>query len=296
MPEQVCAVVVTYNRHALLRECLHALLSQTRSVEQILVVNNASTDDTARMLDDEFSQVSVLHLPDNAGGAGGFHAGMQWAHAQGYAWIWAMDDDGRPAPDCLANLLQHRNTAQVLIPLEQDSAGLRSSAGVWHGRVTDVPIADRTHPLPPGHYLFALVGPLFHREVLDRAGLPIKEYFIWYDDVEYALRLQRLGILSQVVPDAIMHHTFGVKREVRFLWQRKIRAYHAPWKVYYGARNAFYTITRFQPDVRSLHCLLSDQARWFIGDLLYEPERWTYARMRLGGLWDGVWGRLGKRV
>jgi glycosyltransferase involved in cell wall biosynthesis len=47
---RVCAVVVTYNRPALLRECLLALQEQTRTVDEILVVDNASTDDTRAML------------------------------------------------------------------------------------------------------------------------------------------------------------------------------------------------------------------------------------------------------
>jgi GT2 family glycosyltransferase len=175
-----------------------------------------------------------------------------------------------------------------------DADGHLSNAGVWRGRVADIPVDNTVEVLPPDHYLFAFVGPMFPREVIDRAGLPMKDFFIWFDDVEYALRLRRLDIRSRVIPAAIMHHTFGQKREVQFLWKRKVRTYYAPWKIYYGTRNAFYTITRFPPDGRSLWCLLRDQARFFIGDLLYEPERWTYARMRVRGVWDGIRGRLGK--
>ncbi|MDQ6623533.1 MAG: glycosyltransferase [Verrucomicrobiota bacterium] len=82
----VCAVVVTYNRRELLRECVAALLAQTQQVEKILIVNNASTDGTVEMLAAEFPtsrhpQMEVLTLPVNIGGAGGFRAGMLAATA-----------------------------------------------------------------------------------------------------------------------------------------------------------------------------------------------------------------------
>jgi len=72
MSENICAVIVTYNRKELLRECLKAVLAQTRPPEHVLVVDNASTDGTPEMLQEEFPQVEVLCLPENQGSAGGF--------------------------------------------------------------------------------------------------------------------------------------------------------------------------------------------------------------------------------
>ena len=93
MSDKVCAVVVTYNRKELLRQCLHSVLQQTRPLDCILVVDNASTDGTLDLLNAEFSNVEQLKLPTNTGGAGGFKAGMQWAYCKGYEWVWVMDDD-----------------------------------------------------------------------------------------------------------------------------------------------------------------------------------------------------------
>src|SRR4051794_12189716 len=104
----VCAVLVTYNRSTLLREALAALLRQTRPVERILVVDNASTDGTRSMLGDEFPQVDVLTLPENVGSAGGFHAGIAHAFGRGFEWIWTLDDDAIAEPSALAALLAAR--------------------------------------------------------------------------------------------------------------------------------------------------------------------------------------------
>lgn len=80
MSERVCAVIVTYNRKALLRECLKAVLSQTRPPDHVLVVDNASTDGTPEMLQEEFPQVEVLRLPETRAGPGvprGNEAGLR---------------------------------------------------------------------------------------------------------------------------------------------------------------------------------------------------------------------------
>ena len=96
---RVCAVVVAFNRSAMLFSCLERLRAQSRPLDAILVVNNASTDDTAAMVRREFPGVTLLDLPENGGGAGGFHAGMKHAFEEGFEWLWLMDDDVLPAPD-----------------------------------------------------------------------------------------------------------------------------------------------------------------------------------------------------
>ena len=95
----VWAVVVTYNRKELLRECLVALRAQTRPPDHVLVVDNASTDGTLELVSEEFGEVELLALPENVGGAGGFHAGLERAYASGAEWAWLMDDDTVPQPE-----------------------------------------------------------------------------------------------------------------------------------------------------------------------------------------------------
>ena len=79
----ICAIVVTHNRKEMLRECLAALADQTRQVDRILVVDNASSDGTRAMVEHDYRHVDLLHLPANEGGAGGFHEGMRRARADG---------------------------------------------------------------------------------------------------------------------------------------------------------------------------------------------------------------------
>ncbi len=295
---RVCAVVVAYNRAALLRECLLALRAQTRPPDVVLVVDNASTDGTRALVRGEFPGATVLALAANGGGAGGFHAGMKWAHAQGHEWLWLMDDDARPAPDCLGRLLAHARPNAVLVPVQQDRSGRQYGINVWRKRHIEA-TAEVTAGGQPvsGPFLFAFVGPLIAREVVSAVGLPNKDFFIWFDDYEYGLRIQdRTSAAIIVVPDALIFHDYGERtRQIRFLGRRSNRSEQPPWKTYYGTRNTLYTLTRIRCDPQELFLFFLVQLRVLIMDLAYGPERSERASLRLLGFRDGILGRLGRR-
>ena len=92
--KRTAAVIVTYNRKAMLQRCLRALCTQTAGVPELWVIDNASTDGTAEL-------VAQLNLPTmhyyntgkNLGGAGGFACGIQQAACSGAEYLWIMDDD-----------------------------------------------------------------------------------------------------------------------------------------------------------------------------------------------------------
>ncbi len=302
---RVCAIVVTYNRAGLLRACLLALEAQTRAVDAVLVVDNASTDGTRGLVRGEFPGATVLALAANGGGAGGFHAGMKWAYGRGYDWLWLMDDDARPAADCLGRLLAHARPDAVLVPVQQATVegGLYGISAWQHAADVDVEVtADVVAQGRPvsGPFVFRFVGPLIARGVVSAVGLPNKDFFIWFDDIEYALRIQRqAGLAIVAVPDARIFHLPGFRgelREARFLGRRSVRTPPPIWKTYYGARNHFYVVVRTRRNLWDILRNLLIHLRLIIGELAYEPDRWERARMHLLGLFDGALGRLGKRI
>ncbi len=205
-------MVVTYNRLSLLRECLGALAAQTRRPDEVLVIDNASSDGTAAAVAAAFPWVRLQVLSSNEGGAGGFHEGLCSAHAAGAEWVWLMDDDTIPQPEALARLLE----APSRLPAE-DPPVLLASRAVWDD--------GQLHPMnAPGFErddvsrvvagcerglmplrTATFVSLLVHRNAVDRYGLPFKHYFIWSDDIEYTARILRHE-RGYLVPTSIVHH------------------------------------------------------------------------------------------
>ncbi|WP_458109157.1 glycosyltransferase [Arthrobacter sp. R3-55] len=216
----VVAVVVTYNRHELLQTTLAGIAAGTRVPDAVVVVDNASTDGTAGYLRDYQGPLvtDVVTLNTNVGGAGGFVVGMERALLDhGADHVWIMDDDTEPQPAALAEALE------VSAAYEQetgDTPAFIASRVVW----TD----GRDHPMnrmrprlgasEEARSAAARVGAtqirsasfvsvLIRADEIRKHGLPIADYFIWNDDLEYTARVSRKAKALTTQASVANHHT-----------------------------------------------------------------------------------------
>jgi rhamnopyranosyl-N-acetylglucosaminyl-diphospho-decaprenol beta-1,3/1,4-galactofuranosyltransferase len=213
---RIVAVVVTWNRSALLERIVRAIAVQTTPPDLLLVVDNASTDDTpevtARLADELAVPMRALRMPRNSGGAGGFHAGMAAAMDEGADLLWLMDDDGLPPPTCLTDLLEHVDDFDFLGPaVVAEHAPERLCFPIrLPGRARVVhELADVEEVASEGLLRDVVIpfnGVLVSRELVERIGLPREEFFIWGDDVEYLWRAREAGArVATVVGSRFAH-------------------------------------------------------------------------------------------
>ncbi|WP_454811024.1 glycosyltransferase [Paenarthrobacter nitroguajacolicus] len=216
----VVAVVVTYNRRELLQTTLEGIVAGTRVPDAVVIVDNASTDGTAEFLQQYQSPVTidVVSLNTNVGGAGGFVVGMERAVLDhGADHVWIMDDDTEPQANALREALDVSESYQQETG---EAPAFIASRVVW----TD----GRDHPMnrmrprmgasEDQRSVAARLGATQIRSasfvsVLIRAGeikqhgLPIADYFIWNDDLEYTARISRRGTALTTNASVANHHT-----------------------------------------------------------------------------------------
>ena len=238
---RIAAVVVTRNRLALLQECLAALRAQTRVVDEIFIIDNASDDGTRDYLDAQ-TDLIVIHQ-GNLGGAGGFHRGIKESYRAGYDWFWCMDDDTVPYLDALENLC-------AAPAFEEESAGYLGSIVRWtdgtlhrmnmdsEHRGTDISWYDTVlQDKCVANEISTFVSILISRRAVVGVGLPLKEFFIWSDDIEYTYRISsefpcyhvldsvaihktphnKNGNLSTIAPGDVWKLRFGLRNQVAFM-------------------------------------------------------------------------------
>src|SRR5580704_12788106 len=93
----IASLTVAYNGAAVLPRQLNALRRQTHKLDEIIVVDNASSDDSVHLLEAEFPEVTILRQPSNVGVGGGLSIGLEYAARQKkYDWIWLFDQDSIP--------------------------------------------------------------------------------------------------------------------------------------------------------------------------------------------------------
>jgi GT2 family glycosyltransferase len=206
---------VTYNRKELLTQCIRQILAQKDAGCDVLVVDNASTDGTAEAvarIEDE--RVTYLNTGANLGGAGGFNLGVRYAVEHAYRRIWLMDDDVLPREDALARLC----AADSLV---NGDFGWLSSVALWidgtECRMNRQKLMKayylKMDLLPKGMILAeqaTFVSLFLNGDVVRQAGLPIKEFFIWGDDIEYTRRIAvREQKLCYLVCDSVVTHAMS---------------------------------------------------------------------------------------
>jgi len=237
----VAAVVVTFNRLEKLKTVIASIEAQTHPVQTLFVIDNASTDATAQYLAGLQTTVplQVVTMERNTGGAGGFAEGMLHGYASGADHVWIMDDDCYPTPTALEALI----------------AGFDGAVAELGGDVpfacsvvefTDGSICEMNNPVPTwdwGRLLVkgqrsvmvtacSFVSVLVPRWAIARYGMPYRDYFIWFDDREYTLRLTRVCPGVQVL-DSVVIHDMGDNRGVNFAMVDA----KSLWKFAYGVRN-----------------------------------------------------------
>ncbi len=244
--KKIAAIVVTYNRCELLKECINALRNSTVPVD-ILVVDNASTDDTAEAVQTFLPAggISYFNTQENIGGAGGFHFGIKKAYELEFDYFWLMDDDTIVQPDTLELLLEADGKLKgeygflSSLALWKDGTdcfmNYHTIARDWNGEKNR--LRDGILKVESATFVSFFVK----REVVQQIGLPIKEYFIWGDDTEYS------GRIAAEYPCYLVSDSYVIHKMEQNIPSGKITDISDMGRIermYYSVRNDYCTFRR----------------------------------------------------
>lgn len=248
MDNNIGVVLVTYNRLDCLKKALNCYEIQTVRPSYLLVIDNHSTDGTAEFLDKWLNVTDdihkrVIHLETNTGGSGGFYTGLTNAMELSAEWIWVADDDAFPEMNAFENILHFYEIYQ-----KKDEIAALCGAVINNGsydlqhrrRMIKNKLKLYSMPADYDEYnknafeinVFSYVGTMIKRNILEKAGLPEKNYFIYFDDSEHSLRVNRVGKII-CVPSAEIIHDTGVNSVGEY-----------SWKTYYRYRNELLMIKK----------------------------------------------------
>ena len=287
----VTAVVVTYNRLILLQECIAAIRAQTFIPTNILIVNNSSTDGTGEWL--KLQQDVISFQQPNKGGAWGFYTGIKEAYKMNADWVWIMDDDTIPEPAALQNLVDALQYEKA-----DDEFGFLSSKVIWTDgnlHLMNVPALKKDfkeaslsyysqNGIQPVNYN-SFVSILIKRNAIQQAGLPIKEFFIWNDDIEYTQRIIHRGFIGAMVETSIVVHKTPVNYTSDIFADSKKNL----WKYRYGLRNDLYIRRHYKGYGSFLRNIFK---RMFVLPFKIlsgrNTDRWAFVKMTWLSTWEAL--------
>lgn len=286
----VNCVIVTYNRIVLLKECIGAVLEQTVPVKKIFIVNNASTDGTGEYLASlTVSNIEIINLPENTGGAGGFNTGLKRSVEASADWAWLMDDDTIPSPTALEKLVQ--------------KSGVVPKTGFLYSRVLYI---DETvhkmnshcpekflHGIAYSQYIdqgiiliksCSFVSCLINQDVIRQVGYPIADFFIWCDDLEYSQRIIKTGYFGVFVPESTVIHKTAQNYDPSIKYAPREEF----WKFFYGQRNEVYLLRREEPAVKFVYLYIKQTLKKIVQCLYNKNGRFKLLLIILRGRFLGL--------
>ncbi|WP_138472645.1 glycosyltransferase family 2 protein [Poseidonocella sp. HB161398] len=283
VPGTIAAILVNYNSGSQLSQALQSLAAQSRPPDEIVVVDNGSTDGSLGLVDwQRHPAIRLVCLSDNRGFAAASNAAARIARAE---WLAMLNCDAAAAPDWLEALsaaaARHPDcaifaSAQALMdrPAMIDGAGdVYSVTGLaWrggHGR----PVAGM--PREGRCFAACAAGAFISRRVFQELGGFEESFFCYLEDVDFAYRARLAGHDCLFVPSArILHRGGGCSGPV------------SDWTMRISSRNRLHLYLRNTP-------LLLLLATWplfglGLGLSVLQGLRHRRGRAVLGGLAEGL--------
>ncbi len=220
---RVAAIVVNYRTPQLTLDCVDSLLRSTGVLPSVIVIDNASGDDSVHRLRDRLHGrlgVSVHARSVNDGYTGGNNAGFELARAAGARFAFALNSDTIVAPDCLQLLVDEMESDPRLALVHPriffgDAPELLwfggSTFSLWTGHPVHVGLRrPESHGWQARRDLpYATGCALLIR--LDACAAPVFDanLFAYAEDLDLSLRVRRAGKRIRYVPDALVWHFEG---------------------------------------------------------------------------------------
>lgn len=294
----VCAVIVSFNPSPAVLKTIESL---SREFGLVVVVDNGSPENQVSELRQQARSGNVELVPNesNQGIAAALNTGVRMADRRGFQWAVLLDQDSRPEPRMVEELLRvharhpHQKSLAMVVPsfhhphLQVEARFLRARVGKLFERVRcdGEMLEDVTIAISSG----ALIEP---RLVLALGGFR-EDYFIDYVDTEFCLRARSKSYQIVAACRAQLSHRLGDRRHAR-LWKCSLYpTYHSPDRWYYIGRNRILTIRKY--GLQFPHWLTYDLLAGVYGVsrmLLTESNRTEKLSQLARGTIDGILGKM----
>jgi GT2 family glycosyltransferase len=219
MTPEVTIIVLNWNKALDTIECLQTVTRLDHPAYRVVVVDNGSTDDSVQKIRRKHPGVTLLETGQNLGYAGGNNAGIRYALAQGAEYICILNNDVKVAPDFLTPLLaafDGGGEVGVVTPLiaEMDEPEKVWALGQridWQtGTVMRIHAGEALTSLRARGPIEADIASgtvmLVTREVLECVGLFDEAFYLYYEEVDWCLRVRRAGYQVLTVPSSVVWH------------------------------------------------------------------------------------------
>lgn len=244
----VYVLILNWNSHGYTVRCIESLQALDYPNYRIVIIDNASADESEPILRARFPELAFIQTGANLGYAGGNNRGIAYALAQGAEYIWLLNVDTHVDCRALCTLVEamENNVRAGLAGSKiyyMDSQRIAYAGGCvdfWRGSTFhrgDTEIDTGQYDQPAQVDFVTGCSLIVRSSVIREVGPLIESYFLYFEDIEWSLRVHKAGFELLFVPASVVWHKEGGTSGGRT----------NPDVIYYAARNNLYLIEQHFP-------------------------------------------------
>ena len=241
MAKEVSIITINYNGLKDTCELMESLPIDDASLE-VIVVDNASKEDEASVIEQRFPQVKVIRSQQNLGFAGGNNLGIKAASGK-YLYFLNNDTTAADAYKPLIDRLEQSEKIGMVCPKIRFSWGNQPIQFAGYTPLSPITLRNRSigfgeedcgqydtpHATPYAHGAAMMVK----REAIDKAGTMPECYFLYYEELDWSMMMRRCGYEIWYEPAVTIYH-----KESRTTGQ------DSPLRTYFITRNRLLFVSR----------------------------------------------------
>ncbi len=217
MPK-VTIILVNWNNRVDTLDCLRSLKSLTYPNFEVVIVDNGSTDDSARAIKEAYPDIAMMEMGENLGFTGGNNAGIRYALRNNSDYVLLLNNDTVVDPGFLDALVKVAESDSKIGVVGPKIYYLREPKKIWYlgGRIDywrGETIAIGSNEVDDGRYVVPEDTDLINgcallakREVFEKVGLLYEPMFCYLEENDFCARVKRHGYRLLYVPEAVIWH------------------------------------------------------------------------------------------
>lgn len=217
MEKKVAIILVNYNAQQYMDEFLGSIYLQDYSNIEVVLVDNASTDSSIAWLKENAPKVRLIEMQENVGFGEGCNIGMRYAIEElGAEYVLLLNIDTVIQSNLVSELQRYADDNTVTTA--QIYCGEKGAAlEPWYaGGEIDKNTAQTNqilYPMPESEtYEVGFISGccmMIHKKVIDKIGYFDSQYFLYYEDTDYCVRIQNAGIAMKYITTTSLWHKVG---------------------------------------------------------------------------------------
>jgi GT2 family glycosyltransferase len=283
-------ILVNYNGYKDTIECVNSLKKINYNNYKIIIVDNASSDDSAKILKQKLNDCEIIKSKKNLGFAGGNNLGIKYALNHNANYIMLLNNDTLVNTDFLGVMFNSFNRDNKIGLVGCKIMYYPKKNIIWYGGgyidwFKFIGVHNGMKEVDKGQCdnekeIDFMTGccMLIKREVFEKVGFLSEDYFMYFEDADFCVKLKNIGYKIWYNPNAIIYHKVGLSSGGE----------ESPFSIEWSTKNRLLFMSKYKNNVSSFNFVLSKMFFYITRIIKYFQYAMKGEKGKCNAIFEGI--------